>query len=146
MYFGLSGRLFFSVEALSTASEDSVTKSDGDATSSPLTARLESTTKLVKSGNLDSRVLNEFRNAIDHIRNTTWVVQQWIAREQSSDPYTILPTLVTQRMRRATQLASDLSLDLQAAEVTVETEGMSDLYNAVDDLNRRLALLLKRDR
>jgi hypothetical protein len=44
-----------------------------------ITTRLEAATRelneleeLVKSGALDSRVLSEFREAVDHIRSTTW--------------------------------------------------------------------------
>jgi hypothetical protein len=129
-----------------------VTTSDQEARS-PLTGRLEATTtalyeleQLVNAGDLDSRVLSEFRNAMDHIRNTAWAVQQWFgAREQSSDPYAVLPALAAQRVRRATQLAKDLSLDLQNMEVGVETEGLGDLYNAVEELRRQLSVLFKRD-
>jgi hypothetical protein len=111
------------------------------------TAELQELEQLVKSGDLDGRVLNEFRNTVDHIRNTTWVVQQWIgAREQSGDPYAVLPALAAQRVRRATQLINDLSLDLQTVDISIETEGLSGLYTAVDDLNRRLELLFKRER
>jgi type II secretory pathway component HofQ len=126
--------------------------SGSEARGSSLTARLKATTvelqeleRSVTSGDLDPRVLSEFRNAVDHIRNTAWAVQQWVgAREQSSDPYAILPALTAQRVHRAIQLANDLSLDLQAMEVTAGTEGMGDLYRAVDELHRRLELLFKR--
>jgi len=120
-----------------------------DASESTLTGRLRAITaelleleRSVITGNLDSRVLSEFRNAVDHIRNTAWTVQQWVdAREKSGDPYAVLPALAAQRVRRATQLASDLCLDLQSVEVTAETEGMGELYRSVDDLHRRLERL-----
>jgi hypothetical protein len=126
-----------------------MTNSGSDVTGSPLTARLRGITlelqELEHSGDLDSRVLSEFRNAVDHIRNTAWAVQQWVgARERSGDPYAVLPALAAQRVHRATQLANDLCLDLQTVEVTAETEGMGNLYRAVDDLHRRLELLFKR--
>ena len=35
--------------------------------------------------------------------------------------YTILPLLATERVRRTTQLSKDLDLDLQTAEVSIET-------------------------
>lgn len=130
-----------------------MTNSGSDSTGSSLTARLQTTTaglqaleKAVVSGDLDPRVLNEFRNAIDHIRNTAWAVQQWVgAKEQSGDPYAVLPALTAQRVQRAAQLANDLCLDLQSVEVTADTEGIGDLYRAVDDLRRRLDLLFKRE-
>jgi hypothetical protein len=129
-----------------------MTNSGSDAAGSSLTARLHVTTielqeleRSVTSGDLDPRVLSEFRNAVDHIRNTAWAVQQWVgAREKFGDPYAVLPALTAQRVHRATQLANDLSLDLQAVEVTAETEGVGDLYRAVDDLHTRLGLLFKR--
>src|ERR1700752_2683055 len=126
--------------------------SGSDAAGS-LTARLRETTvglqeleRSVISGDLDPRVLSEFRNAVDHIRNTAWAVQQWVgAKEQSGDPYAVLPALTAQRVQRAAQLANDLCLDLQSVEVTADTEGIGDLYRAVDDLRRRLDLLFKRE-
>ncbi|MGC2719690.1 MAG: hypothetical protein WA209_08870, partial [Candidatus Acidiferrales bacterium] len=52
---------------------------------SSVTARLETATselqqleQLVQSGELDQRVLSEFRNAVDHIRTTAWAVQKWV--------------------------------------------------------------------
>jgi hypothetical protein len=127
--------------------------SGSDAGGSSLTARLGATTVQLQelehsviSGNLDPRVLSEFRNAVDHIRNTTWAVQQWVgAREKSGDPYAVLPALAAQLVHRATQLANDLCLDLQTVEVTTDTEGVGELYRAVGDLRRRLELLFKRE-
>ena len=84
---------------------------------------LQELERSVISGDLDPRVLSEFRNAVDHIRNTAWAVQQWVgAREQSGDPYAVLPALAAQRVQRATQLANYLCLDLQTVEVTASTE------------------------
>jgi hypothetical protein len=119
-----------------------------------ITARLEAATRelneleeLVKSGALDSRVLSEFREAVDHIRSTTWAVQKWIglSDESGGDPFTVLPIMSAERVKRAIQISTDLSLDLQTIEVGIDTPGINDLFNAVDDLHRRLAKLLKRD-
>jgi hypothetical protein len=41
-------------------------------------------------------------------------------------------------------MSKELSLDLQSVEVTFETPGILALSNAVDDLHRRLAVLLNR--
>ena len=128
-----------------------MTNSESDTSS--LTARLQTATaglqaleKAVVSGDLDPRVLNEFRNAVDHVRNTAWAVQQWVgAKEQSGDPYAVLPALTAQRVQRATRLADDLCLDLQTAEITADTYGAGGLHRAVDDLHRRLDLLFKRE-
>jgi hypothetical protein len=129
--------------------------SDPDPSSSTsITARLEAATselheleELVRSGDLDSRVLSEFRGAVDHIRNTTWAVQKWLglSNESGGDPFSVLPIMSAERVKRGTQICSDLSLDLQTIDVGFETPGVAELFNAVDDLHRRLAKLLKRD-
>ena len=108
------------------------------------TSELQELEQLVQSGELDSRVLNDFRNAVDHIRGTTWAVQQWVGLKESGDPYAVLPKLSAERVRRATQLTNDLMLDLQSGDVGIETEGIAALFSAIDDLHRRLALLLNR--
>ncbi len=99
---------------------------------------------LVDSNDLDSRVRVELSNALDHIRHTASTVQQWFeANAKSADAYAVLPILATQRVRRAAQLARDLSLDLENMDVTVETEGLQDLYEAVRELNRQLGVICK---
>ncbi|MFZ0886487.1 MAG: hypothetical protein WAN14_24005 [Candidatus Acidiferrales bacterium] len=126
----------------------------GGNVAQPLTARLEAATgelqqleALVKSGELDARVLAEFRNAVDHIRGTTWAVQKWLGLNQESggDPFSVLPVMSAERVKRATQITNDLSLDLQSTDIGIETQGIEELYDAVDNLRRRLATLLKRE-
>ncbi|MGA8035142.1 MAG: hypothetical protein WA823_13835 [Candidatus Acidiferrales bacterium] len=120
---------------------------------SSVTARLETATselqqleQLVQSGELDQRVLSEFRNAVDHIRTTAWAVQKWVGltNESGGDPFSVLPIMSAERVRRATQIANDLCLDLQSSDIGIDTPGILELFNAVDDLRRRLATLLKR--
>jgi hypothetical protein len=100
---------------------------------------------LAESSDLDGRVQIEFRHALDHIQHTASAAQQWFeAQARSGDPYAVLPVLATQRVHRAAQLAKDLSLDLENMDVTVETEGLQDLYQAIGQLHRELAVLCKR--
>lgn len=121
---------------------------------SAITSRLESATselqvldELVQAGELDPRVLNEFRTAIDHIRTTAWAVQKWVdlANRSGGDPFSVLPIMSAERVRRATQMSKDLCLDIQSADVGLETKGIAALHDAVGDLYRRLTTLLGRD-
>jgi hypothetical protein len=64
--------------------------------------------------------------------------------ESGGDPFSVLPIMSAERVRRATQIANDLSLDLQTVDVGIDTPGIVELFNAVDDLQRRLAILLQR--
>jgi hypothetical protein len=117
----------------------------------PVSVRLQASTdelreleQLIQPSDIDSSMLRDFRGAVDHIRTTVWAVQQWIElRERGSDPYPTLPVLARERVRRTTQLSKDLDLDLQTAEISIETEGLGDQFKAVDGLHRRLAPLFK---
>jgi hypothetical protein len=99
--------------------------------------------KLLKSGNIEPRVLNEFRDAVDQIRGTAWAVQQWIGLQESGDPYELMPALSAQRVRRATQLSKDLTIDLESVEIGFETPGLKELSQAVDALHERLARVVR---
>ena len=116
-----------------------------------LAARLQSATanlaeleQAVKSGDLDPRVLQDFRASVDLIRGTAWAVQQWIGlKEKSADPYSLLPVLAAQRVQRMTQLARDLTVDLESVEVGIDTPGLKELYEAVSRLHECLMPLCK---
>jgi len=126
---------------------------DPSQTETSVTSRLAAATselqvleEQVKSGNLDARVLREFRNAVDHIRGTAWAVQQWVGLEQKrEDPYSMLPIMSAERVRRATQLCEDLRHDLANMDIGIETPGLADLFRAIEELQQQLAPLFKRD-
>lgn len=112
-----------------------------------MVAALAEAQHVTDTSDLDARVQTEFRHALDHTRHTASAVQQWFeAHDKSRDAYEVLPALATQRVPRATQLAKDLSLDLENMDVTVATEGLQDLYEAIGQLNRQLEVLCKRGR
>ena len=106
---------------------------------------LSAAQEMANSSDLDVRVQVEFRDAIDHTRHAASAVQQWFEADgKSRDAYAVLPVLATQRVQRATQLARDLSLDLENMDVTVETGGLQDLHQAIGQLHRQLEVLCKR--
>lgn len=106
---------------------------------------LEELDEAIRGGDIDPRVLREFRDAVDHIRLTAWAVQQWIEKQaQKGDVYSVLPLLAAERLRRATQLNHNLTGDLDASEITIETEGLEQLQKSVEGLHNRLAPLFKK--
>ncbi len=109
------------------------------------TDELQKLEQLVLSGDCAPRVLAEFRDAVDSIRQTAWAVQQWTElQHQHRDPYTVLGTLSTERVRRATQITKDLTLDLESLELGLETQGLETLFHAVKGLYERLNPLFRK--
>jgi len=72
-------------------------------------------------------------------------VQQWIElQREHRDPYTVLGLLSEERVRRATQLARDLRIDLESLELSMETEGLDKLFQATKGLYERLVPLFRK--
>lgn len=99
----------------------------------------------LQPGAIDMRVLSDFRAAVDHIRLTAWAVQEWAELEgKREDPYSILPLLTRERVRRATSMNHELATDLAAMELSLDSEGLDELFRAVEELYERLARLYKK--
>src|SRR5215467_9272636 len=98
----------------------------------------------MKTGGIDARILEEFRDSVDYVRKTAWAVQEWQERQlQKHDPQTVLPLIRSERIRRATQLSLAITTDLAAHQVTRETTGMRELYQAVENLYPRVVSLFR---
>jgi hypothetical protein len=114
-----------------------------------MTFRLKRTTdelfaleQAIKSGDIDPRVLRDFRDAIDYVRKTAWAVQEWQERQvQHRDTATVLPLLITERIRRATQLCNVVSMDMKEHEVAPDTAGVENLYRVIHNLYRELKIM-----
>ncbi|HVH73086.1 MAG TPA: hypothetical protein VNB49_18525, partial [Candidatus Dormibacteraeota bacterium] len=98
----------------------------------------------IKSGGIDPRILEEFRDSVDYVRKTAWAVQEWQERQmQKHDPQTVLPLITGERIRRATQLSIAIKTDLETHQVTRETAGVRELFLAVEGLYPRVADLFR---
>jgi len=110
------------------------------------TEELKTLEQLIVSGDFSPRILSEFRNAVDSVRQTARVVQMWMGlQQQRRDPYSVMSTLSEDRVRRATQMAKDLTIDLQSLEVDFGTEGLTELFQAIESLHERLTPLFRAD-
>lgn len=123
---------------------------EGSAYTDLISGRLKKTTTelrdiqqlLTNDPDLDVRVLVEFREAVNHVRHTAWAVEQWLKlRVQKGDTFSVLNMLAVERVRIAGELSAGLLLDLEANEITAETEGMEKLVPAVRKLAARLQSL-----
>jgi len=100
--------------------------------------------KAIRPGGMDTRVLREFRDAVDYVRKTAWALQELEERHSHQrDTGTVRSLLTEERVRRATQLSKSLASDLDSHEVTDGTTGAADLFRAIEGLHQRLAGLFK---
>lgn len=98
----------------------------------------------MRSGPIDPRILQEFREAVDHVRKTAWAVQEWQERQsRHHDPHTVLPLLTAERIRRATQLCDAIISGYAAHEVTRETVGVDEFFKAVERVHQNLLDLFR---
>lgn len=98
----------------------------------------------VQSGSVDPRILMEFREAVDYVRKTAWAVQEWQERQlQKHDPQTVLPLVIAERIRRATQLNQAITADMVARAITRETAGIDEFFRAIESLHQRVADLFR---
>lgn len=101
----------------------------------------------IRSGGIDQRILMDFRDAVDHVRKTAWAVQEWQERQiLHHDPHTVLPLLTSERIRRATQLSNAIIADLDTHDVTPETPGVNNLFEATKRMHQLLANLLRQNK
>ncbi|MGH9804647.1 MAG: hypothetical protein ACRD4D_05705 [Candidatus Acidiferrales bacterium] len=102
-------------------------------------SEMQELAEAIKAGEIDPRVLREFRQSVDYLRLTAWAVQQWLELQaQNRDAYSVLPLLTGERIRRATSLNRDLTGELDAMEITFDSEGLKDLFDSVTELLARL--------
>jgi hypothetical protein len=98
----------------------------------------------MRSGPIDTRVLTEFRDAVDNVRKTAWAVQEWQEREsKQQDPKTIFPLLNAEGIRRATQLCEAIAKASEAREIGRETVGIDEFLRAVEHVVQAVAANFK---
>jgi len=93
----------------------------------------------LRTGMINVKVLMEFRQAIEHARQASAAVQQYLEREKSGgDPYAMLPKVVQERMQMAVALLRDVIQDIEAGDIDFDTPGLPSLHRSVSTLQERL--------
>jgi hypothetical protein len=99
--------------------------------------------RAIRSGGIDQRILTDFRDAVDYVRKTAWAVQEWQERQlRHHDTHTLIPLLVSERVRRGAQLSNAIAADLTNHEVSRDTPGVDQLFDAITRVRQLLAELL----
>jgi PilZ domain len=88
---------------------------------------------------VDPRIIAQFHDAVEHIRQTAWSVVQWVELNSSGgDPFEVLPQLEAERMHMLRKLAHNVTADLDSGSITRFTDGIANVYEVVQALYRGL--------
>jgi hypothetical protein len=103
------------------------------------TAELQKLEHLLHSEGIDLRMLKEFRDAVDYVRTAATVVQQLRERQLNGrDDDEVISLLVTERIRRATNLCAEVLTDLESGKISGETKGVDDFLRCVEQTHDQL--------
>lgn len=106
-------------------------------------AELHNLQGLLASEDVDSRLLTDFRDALNRTRNTAWGVQQYSScRSMEADSTTLMQVLAVERIRVSYQLGQALLQDLQAKDLKLQPGQLVELYKVMKNLTSRLAELV----
>lgn len=95
---------------------------------------------------VDPRLIAQFHDAMEHVRQTAWTVQQFLHLNASGgDPFEVLPQLEAERLHMLGKLAHNVNADIDATSVNEFTLGVSELYETIQGLYRRLHKMLMGD-
>ena len=91
------------------------------------------------SGNLEPRILEDFRDALNRVRNAAWVAHQSVIRKEvEHDSKDVLSFLVGERIRAAYQLCELISEDLKRTDVEFQTGSLVELHDIMKALTGQL--------
>jgi PilZ domain len=95
---------------------------------------------------IDPRLIAQLHDAVEHVRQTASTVQQWADLHSTGrDPFDVLPQLEAERMHMLRKLAHNVTADIDASSINNYTVGISELYESVQQLYRRLRRMLVDD-
>jgi len=101
--------------------------------------------KLLLSNEVDPDVLEDFRDALNRVRNTAWAAKQYVVRkENDQDSASVLSLLAGERIRVAYQLCQALADDLKGTEVEFQRGSLVQLYEVMKTLTERLKGVIDR--
>ena len=84
--------------------------------------------KLLAAGFVDRSILDAFREAVDRVRTTGWLVQK--SMDQSNAAEDVPEMVLRERVRATTRVLSHLAADLEGRKTTQPVEGLGELAEA----------------
>jgi hypothetical protein len=94
---------------------------------------------LLSGEKLDPRILTDFRDALNHIRNTGWSAQQYLASQSTDQDSTECAfVLAGERVRVAYQLCQAIQADLKSSDIKFHSGQLIQLSLAAKVLTKQL--------
>jgi hypothetical protein len=95
---------------------------------------------LTSSETADPRILTDFRDALNRVRNTAWAVEQFAnSKVSETDPKAVLSVLAGERVRVTFQLCRLVESDLANADIKFQIGQLMQLREAIQELEHKLA-------
>ena len=101
---------------------------------------LQNLEKALKAEEIDLRLVQEYRDAIDYICSTTDTLRRLrqTSKPRPSEDQELLSLLAADRIRRAVRVCLDLIADLNSGRVREDSKGVEELVRAIQHLQQRL--------
>lgn len=124
------------------------TVSSSSSGNAPISVRLQNVTNelrkiqdlLASKKELDPRILSDFRDAVNRVRNTAWGMEQYAnSKTAETDPNAVLTTLAAERLRVAYQLCKHVQADLANPEIQFQKGRLLQLRDATQELAGQLS-------
>ena len=101
--------------------------------------------EVLLSGDLEPRILADFRDALNRVRTAAWAAQQYVIRRDiDQDPSSVLSLLVGERIRATYQLCQTISDDLKRTDIEFQTGSLVQLFEATKALTEQLKEIINR--
>jgi hypothetical protein len=102
-------------------------------------SELQGLHELLLSGDLDPRVLADFRDALNRVRTAAWAAQQYVARKETDqDSSSVLSFLVGDRIRAAYNLCQGVCDDLKRTDIKFQAGSLVQLHEVTRALTEQL--------
>ncbi len=97
-----------------------------------ISASLTHLDKLLAAGFVDRSILDTFREAVDRVRTTGWLVQK--AMDNSNAPESVPEMVLCERVRATAHLLNHLATDLELRKNQQPVQGTGELAAAAQKL------------
>jgi hypothetical protein len=102
-------------------------------------SELQNLHKMLLSSEVDPKILSDFRDALNRVRNTAWAAQQYvIEKENGQDSTSVHSLLAGERIRAAYQLGQALTDDLKRNDIKFQRGSLAQLQEITKALTDQL--------